>query len=110
MSIQIRDQMNLQRFTDDRKGNVIIHNLPDAGEGGDCSGIINIVGGGVLSEYREEDVVLVKRLGKIGVNKLRPVLITLSSEDKKMKLFKNLGIMIKQMMIPIYLLLIMITP
>ena len=40
----------------------------------------------------DEDVVLVKRLGKPGENKLRPVLITLSSEDKKRKLFKNLGI------------------
>ena len=40
----------------------------------------------------EEDVVLVKRLCEPGANKLRPVLITLSSEDKKMKLFKNLGI------------------
>ena len=40
----------------------------------------------------EEDVVLVKRLGKPGANKLWPVFITLSSEDKKRQLFKNLGI------------------
>ena len=40
----------------------------------------------------EEDVVLVKRLGKPGENKIRHVFITLSSEDKKMKLLKNLGI------------------
>ena len=33
----------------------------------------------------DEDVVLVKRLGKPIENKLRPVLITLLSEDKKMK-------------------------
>ena len=40
----------------------------------------------------DEDVVLVKRWGKPGENKLRSVLITLSSEDKKMKLCKYLGI------------------
>ena len=40
----------------------------------------------------DKDVVLVKRLGKPGENKLRPVLITLSFEDNKRKPFKNLGI------------------
>ena len=91
LSTQIRDQMKQQRLTDDRKGNIIIHNLPDTGEGGDKSGFMNIVEVCGVN-IGEEDVMLVKRLGKPGANKLRPVLITLSSEDKKRKLFKNLGI------------------
>ena len=40
----------------------------------------------------KEDVVLVKQLGSSGANKLRPVLIILSSENKKKKFFKNIGI------------------
>ena len=91
LSTQIRDQMKQQRLTDDRRGHIIIHSLPDTGEGGDRSGFMNIVEVCGVN-IGDEDVVLVKRLGKPGENKLRPVLITLSSEDKKRKLFKNLGI------------------
>ena len=67
----------------------------------------------------EEDVVLVKRLGKRVANKLRPVLITLSSEGKERKLFKNLSIWRSEVMKEMdpndeienpFLLLIMITP
>ena len=91
LSTQIRDQMKQQHLTYDRRGDIIIHNLPDTAEGGDMSGFMNIVDVCGVN-IGDEDVVLVKRLGKPGDNKLRDVLITLSSEDKKRKLFKNLGI------------------
>ena len=65
LSTQIRDQMAQQRLTDDRKGNIIIHNLPDTGEGGNRSGFMNIVEVCGVN-IGDEDGVLVKQLGKPG--------------------------------------------
>ena len=80
LATHIRDQMKQQRLTDDRRANIIIHNLPDTGQGGDRSRFMNIVKVCGMN-IGAEDVVLVKRLGKPGENKMRPVLIT--SDSKK---------------------------
>ena len=89
--------MRQQRHTYDRRRNIIIHNRPDTWEGGDRSGFMNIVEVCGVN-IGDEDVVLVKRLDKPGENKLRHVLITLSYEDQKRKVFKNLGIWMSAVM------------
>ena len=55
----ISDQMKQQCLTNDRRGNIIIHYLPDTGEGGDRSGFMNIVEV-CGANTGDEDVVLVK--------------------------------------------------
>ena len=62
MSTQIRDQMKQQRLTDDRRGNIIIQNLPDTREGDDRSCFMNIVEV-CGANIGDENVVLVKLLG-----------------------------------------------
>ena len=92
-SRMIKEQIQQQRRADDRKASMIIFNVAEEVDG--KAYFLNMAEMCGLKEVIEtDDIVYVKRIGEPGAHagdKTRPILVKINSEDKKKRLFKNLG-------------------
>ena len=94
----VRNEFITYREEEERRANVMVYNLPEAdninkdeARDDDIRGFLDITET-CETAFKREDVVKATRLGKKNddVDKPRPLLLRLTDEQKKRKLFKNL--------------------